>query len=396
MKVLILNSDSPQNRGDRAILLGLVQLVRETRENVEITALSQFANRDADWFGIDFLPFSPYSTSLLDYLRLLKVAGKADVILWGGGELLKDYTNKLSLFYWLLKIYGIRLVNKNIVGAFQGIGPTSSKISKHLIRTTVNLTREFLLRDEESRYKLVDWGVRVPLTSSFDPAVAISSDAADVSTNSELDQYGRGFIGLGLRRWFHYETGGWFPKKYKPGQAKSAKEQRYIAACAELADRLIENHQRSIVFFPMHVSKTEDDEAFAREVIAKMSRSESAQVVSGDSLSPQDYMALIARSDAFMGTRLHSTILATVALIPSVCLYYVDKGRVFFEQLELENFAYPIERMLEPGFPQTLASSFDSIFEEAIVISKQQEVGLKKMRKKLRSDLATAFGSLDQ
>lgn len=395
MKVLILNSDSPQNRGDRAILLGLIQLIREIRTDAEITALSQFASRDADWFGIEFLPFSPYSTSVVDYLKLLSAAGKADVVLWGGGELLKDYTNKLSLFYWLLKIYGIRLVNKNIVGAFQGIGPTSSKIGKRLIRTTVNLTKEFLLRDEESRAKLSDWGVRTPLTSSFDPAVAISSDAPDVSTNPELDIYGRGFIGMGLRRWFHYQTGGWLPKKYQPGQPKSPKEERYIAACAELADRLIELHQRPIVFFPMHVAESENDQAFAEEVVSKMSQSERVQIVTGDSLSPDDYLALIARSDAFLGTRLHSTILSSVALIPSVCLYYVDKGRLFFEQLQLENFAYPIEKMLEPGFPQTLASGFGVIIEEAVVVSKQQELGLTKMRNKLRSDLATTFEKLN-
>lgn len=394
MKVLILNSDSPHNRGDRAILAGLIQLIQNTRPGAEITALSQFDARDGEWFGIRFLPFSPYSTNPWHYLKLLAEAKKADVVLWGGGELLKDYTNKLSLFYWLLKIFGIRLVNRNIIGVFQGIGPTESKIGKKVIVRTVNLCREFLLRDEESRFKLLDWGVKVSVTASYDPAVCISSDAADVSLNPELDQYGRGFIGLGLRRWFHYETGGWFPKKFKAGGPKTEKEKRYIAACAELADRLVEVGEKPLVFFPMHVSRSEDDEAFATEVIAQMAHADKAMLVSGDSLSPTDYLALIARADAFLGSRLHSTILATVAHVPSMCLYYVDKGRLFFEQLELDELAFPIERMLEKGFVHELGGNFEEVLEAGIAISKQQEIGLTKMRKKLRSDLATALGSI--
>jgi len=68
VKVLILNSDSPHNRGDRAILQGMVALIRDVVPNAQITSLSQFATRDQEWFGIDFLPFSPYSTSPVDYL----------------------------------------------------------------------------------------------------------------------------------------------------------------------------------------------------------------------------------------------------------------------------------------------------------------------------------------
>ena len=43
-----------------------------------------------------------------------------DLVLWGGGEILKDYTNKLSLFYWAIKLWAVSLANPNLVGAFQG------------------------------------------------------------------------------------------------------------------------------------------------------------------------------------------------------------------------------------------------------------------------------------
>ncbi len=59
MRVLIHNSDSPHNRGDRAILAGNVELARHRWPDAEVVALSQYPERDASWFGIRFLPVSP-------------------------------------------------------------------------------------------------------------------------------------------------------------------------------------------------------------------------------------------------------------------------------------------------------------------------------------------------
>jgi polysaccharide pyruvyl transferase WcaK-like protein len=394
MKVLILNSDSPNNRGDRAILSGLIGLIKTVRPDAEITSLSQFQKRDQQWFGIRFLPFSPYSLSPINMLRLLIEAAKSDIVLFGGGELLKDYTNQLSLYYWRVKISLIRIVNKNIIGAFQGIGPTSAASSKKLITGTVNKTKVFITRDQESLDKLEAWGAKSKLVSSFDPAVFIPSDAADFSLNTELDKYGTGFVGLGLRRWFHYQPGGFLPKKYKKDEI-TEKEIKYIEACADMADKIFIRHKKQVVFFPMHLEANEGDEQFAEKVIARMRHPEAARVVTED-LSPDDYLALIARSDWFIGSRLHSTILACVANVPAMVLYYVDKGRLFFEQLELDEFSYPIERMLEDDFPAIITRDLGEFSEQGLFIAKEQERGLEKMRLKLVADLEMALRECGQ
>lgn len=388
MKVLILNSDSPNNRGDRAILSGLIRLIKTIRPEAEITALSQFQKRDQEWFGIRFLPFSPYSLSPVNMIRLMSEAAKADVVLFGGGELLKDYTNKLSLYYWRLKICLIWLVNKNIIGAFQGVGPTSAQSSKRNIVATVNKAKIFLTRDQESVQKLEGWGAKTKLLSSYDPAVFINSDAADISLNAELDSYGAGFVGLGLRRWFHYEQGGLLPRKYKRDDI-TEKELKYIEACAEMADKIYTRHKKEVVFFPMHLEANEGDEEFARKVIQQMRHPYAAKVVTED-LSPDDYLALIARAGWFIGSRLHSTILACVANVPTTVLYYVDKGRLFFEQLELEEFSYPIERMLDEDFTSIITRNIGEVVEQG------SGRRLEKMRKKLVTDLELAFQEVGQ
>ncbi len=384
MKVLILNSDSPHNRGDRAILQGMIALIRDVVPNAQITSLSQFKKRDEKWFGINFLKMSPYSTSPIDYLKLLGAARKADVVLWGGGELLKDYTNKLSLYYWWLKIWGIRLVNKRIIGAFQGIGPTKADSSKKVIAKTVGLCQSFIVRDKESEEKLSSWKTKARLISSFDPAVYPEVEPS-VPEN---------VIGLGLRRWFHYQRGTWIPNKFKfwkSTSVKTAEEIQYQEALASFADSLIEKHDCDLRFYPMHMSTNENDAGFADEVIQRMKHGTRTSIVDADNLSPAEYLDSIGECRAYIASRLHSAILASVKAVPAVCIYYVDKGRLFFEQLRLSEFSLDIARLQETGIEDRLLEITGEVLAEAESVSKKQQLAIEAMRTDMASALKSAI-----
>ena len=82
MKVLVINSDVAVNRGDRAIMEGVVALIRETFPDAEITGMSEEAERDAIWFGISMLPQSVHSLNPLDFFRLYRACKDADLVLW--------------------------------------------------------------------------------------------------------------------------------------------------------------------------------------------------------------------------------------------------------------------------------------------------------------------------
>ncbi|WP_317698669.1 polysaccharide pyruvyl transferase family protein [Aeromicrobium sp. REDSEA-S32_B7] len=103
-RILLMNSDLAANRGDRAIAEGIVALVRSRDPEARITGISQYPERDGRWYDIDVLDMDFQSLSPFAWLRLLREARRHDVVLWGGGEILKDYTNKAALWYWVVKM----------------------------------------------------------------------------------------------------------------------------------------------------------------------------------------------------------------------------------------------------------------------------------------------------
>lgn len=400
-RVLIHNSDSPKNRGDRAILVGVIELVRRTMPDAEIWSLSQYAERDEAWYGIRFLRQSPYSTNLLEWVALLRLARRSDVVLWGGGEILKDYTNKLGLVYWLIKMTLVRLANPMLVGVFQGIGPTGARVSQRMIRASVNLCRIFLVRDAESKEKLEAWGTRTPVIASFDPAVLGAPTPLDEIDAADLAEAGvdvarlRASFGLGLRRWFHYRQGGWLPSRFRraapDAAAMEGRVDRYRRVVADLADGLIERHDLDATFFPMHLAESEGDAAFAQSVIELMRHGERASIIAADGLSPADYAGVLGGTRFFVASRLHSAIVATMAGVPSFVLYYVDKGRLYFEQLGMQRHSAPIDAALEEDAANVLGRRVDALVAESDRVREEIAASIASMSATLVDDFTTAL-----
>ena len=217
MRILLINSDLAANRGDRAIAQGLITLAQSTFPEAHITAVSERAPRDRQWYGVNILDQGIHSLNPRDLVRLLREARRADLVLWGGGELLKDYTNKLGLWYWSVKIALVARVAPKVVGAFQGIGPTHAPSSRRAIARVVSRTSTFLTRDGESRDKLVAWGVDpARVVASFDSAVVVQTPkdvlTEDVWQRAGMDaEFRSSFVTLAPRDWFHYRRGGILP-----------------------------------------------------------------------------------------------------------------------------------------------------------------------------------------
>jgi polysaccharide pyruvyl transferase WcaK-like protein len=399
MKILLINSDLAKNRGDRAIAEGIIQLITERFPDAHITGLSEQAGRDKAWFDIDFLNQDSQSLNPIDFIKLLRAAKQADVVLWGGGEILKDYTNKLALWYWVAKICLLSRANAHIYGVFQGIGPTKAPRSRQLIATIVRRTEHFIVRDQESKDKLIAWGAPADkITASSDPAVLPepSQLAKDLTTklahDSQVDEaFLQNFICFGPRSWFHYKTGGVIPFRYKKRLLKlvgkelgsdSPEYTTYKQHLVSLLDELIATHDRNILLVPMHMG---EDPELCRYLLEHAAQPARIRLLQHDTYSPSELRSIMGQARAMIGFRLHSTIIATSSAVPSINLYYVDKGRLYFDQIGQNHYALPIERALDADFVQTMTALVSELLQQHDKVQQDIRQHVSGLRQSVKS-----------
>ena len=406
MKILLINSDLAKNRGDRAIAEGIISLLKSRYESVEITGHSEQPERDKLWYGIDFLDMSFQSLNPFDFLRLARAARNSDIVFWGGGEILKDYTNKAALWYWVLKISLLARFNPNIYGAYQGIGPTKANTSRSLIVRVVKRTKKFIVRDDESRQKLIDWGAPASaIISSSDPAVLPQPDPIDDALAQKLyrttaiDQsFTDNFICIGPRDWFHYKPGGLIPFKYKkklrallgkPATMTSPDHATYLDNLAELIKSLLATYDCNILLTPMHME--ESDAELCQLLRDKSGDLQRVRVLDNDEFSPSELRSVIGSARAMIGFRLHSNIIGISAGVPSMNIYYVDKGRVFFDQINQQQYAQPIENTLASDFVQSSLAQFAQLYQNRSLIHEHITASTELLRQNVRTALYEAL-----
>lgn len=294
------------------------------------------------------------------------------------------------------------MFNNNLYGAYQGIGPTKSEFSKKLIVFVVKRCKKFIVRDKESLDKLIKWGApKNNLLSASDPAVLPIPDKIDDDLKNNLknnfdinEEFLKDFICIGPRDWFHYKPGGIIPFKYKQKMYKilgksvdtsSKKHSLYLNQLSTMISELTKKYKTNVLLVPMHME--ESDTKLCELLKDNSVNPEAVKILDKDTLSPSQLRSVVARAKAMIGFRLHSNIIGISAGVPSVNIYYVDKGRVFFDQISQSKFAIAIDETLKPDFVKKFVKMFDDLYKNRLKIERE----IKDSTNKLRQDVEFSF-----
>ena len=165
------------NLGDDAILLGLLQLLREQAPEIRVSVLSGDLRATRALCHVDaYRRKSP--------LALLRAFLSADAFLLGGGSLLQNRTGRLSLAYYLGLLRLSRLLKKPAALFAAGIGPLLGEADQRKTCLALSSLSHVGLRDPLSLSLLRSLGLSSSLLSlGSDPAFFISPNYTTLDQN---------------------------------------------------------------------------------------------------------------------------------------------------------------------------------------------------------------------
>jgi colanic acid/amylovoran biosynthesis protein len=370
-RILITNAYSARNRGDAAIVLGMIEALRRTTTFADAEIRLSTADHPADgawypvptvasfqslrgartrrsgvgllWFLVVLLPLSlvwaaawrtlrvdlPVPRGLRGLLR--EIAGADFVVAAGGGYL---YTTSalhgnVVLLETVLCFLIAALAGRPVGLWAQSIGPFAGWWQARLVRWALSKTALVVLREPVSRELVEGWRLPVPVRTAADAAFLLEARAP----SGELAGLGAGAgrrVGITVRRWFR----------------DPELQQAYERTMAELVRWLVGERDAEVVFIPQvtYADGRDDDREAARRVAALAGPTGRVRLVE-EELAAAEVKWLCGRMDLFVGTRMHSNIFALSSGVPALAIAYQPKTLGIMATLGLEPWVLGIDRL---------------------------------------------------
>ena len=143
-KIVISGYYGFNNAGDEAMLSAILQALRKTFDEPDITVISGNPKETAHSFGVHGIP--RFSIS-----QIITAIFNSDLIISGGGSLLQDVTSWKSMIYYLSIITLGVLFQKQVFLYSQGIGPVRYRVIRIILKHVLNHVDAIAVRDTESK-----------------------------------------------------------------------------------------------------------------------------------------------------------------------------------------------------------------------------------------------------
>lgn len=308
MRILITDSFCSSNRGDAAILDGMITGFRA--RGAEVGVVSHFPGVAHHFHGID-------AVSDQDVVSVARAIRRADLVVSCGGSFLHDiYAKNLNPRLATMHLCRRAGVPYAIFG--QSIGPLVAPLSRMGAREVLDGAAWIGVRDPASAEVVRSLGVGVPVYLGVDAAVlgiGVGGPRSDGPT-----------LGVTVRHWH-------FPGANDAPAMQAVYERDVAAACrAWVAES--GGEVRFLSNCTGFGGYAQDDRVAARRVAANVP---GAVVVEADDLGFAEVRGMAGACDFFLGTRMHSLIFATTAGVPAVGIAYEFKTGEWMESVGLGN-----------------------------------------------------------
>ena len=297
-----------------------------------------------------------------------------DILLIGGGNLMMDMFSAWPVYPFIYAFLARRAKTPTMFFAV-GAGPLQSRRGRWYFRKAARWAEALSFRDSPS-LELIEKELgckKNKLTLSADPAVLLKPPSTTIPRQASKPLR----IGMTLTPYFG--------SKYWP-TSNPAIYHRYLQNMAAIIERTLAIFDANVMLF---ATNHPSDLYPARDVMALLPDIERITIIE-DRLNVADIISLLKSFDLFVGTRLHSLILAWIANTPSLALAYQPKVSSFYHRAEMDSYAF--EFTPEKEIPVSLAlSRLQELHAHKDEIQRQMQRTMKHLRKEAMKSIDLAI-----
>lgn len=374
-RILLVGNHTCANRGDGAILRGILCTLEENFPDAELTTLSRFPKASSYLLGKDVIqdplvvkPYSsarakvqalkqffgdrlmpsilcahleqhpilkhvPLPTHYQAYLDLIK---NYDLVIQVGGSFFVDLYGDKQFEHPLLAIFA----NKPTLLLGHSVGPFSRKSFSRIARVVFNrvngtLIRESISLEEIQKLKIKD---SAPVRLASDTAWLVNTSADKECQRLAVERYcpkGQKRIAITVRDLAPFDK--------RLGVTQKGYEQQFVHLC----ERLIEKGYHIIaVSMCTGLDGYHKDDRMVALDIQKELKQPSKMTVVMDELNDIEIGALLGECELTIGTRLHNTIISMRFGTPAIAVYYEHKSKGVMDALGYSERSVQIPQMM--------------------------------------------------
>jgi polysaccharide pyruvyl transferase CsaB len=319
MKALLLGYYGARNLGDDMMLHCILQWL--AMQGMSVTVVSEDPQETGKRFSVPvarnvaFLGQWGWRYSWLrgHALRLIGMIRSHDLLVVGGGDLIRDDKGWRTLWYTIEKIIVALIFGKKVYLLNIGIVAPVTVIGKMALRFILKRCSKIIVRDESSFRTCIRLGNRDSCMLQPDIVLSLPSFLGEESSAAAKNDVP--YILVCLR--MEPDDFGTYPYGEKE-----------LTALAAALDEVTEESGAKVVFIPFQYDQNNDDNLIHHKIVAKMRRKEMAGIEEWSS-------DLLRLSEIFRGAscvvamRLHAAVLAVAFKRPVVVMPYDRKVTEF-------------------------------------------------------------------
>lgn len=400
MKVLIIGNHTCGNRGDGAIIRGLIEELEQQIPNIELELMSRFPISSeillSRPFRSDWLyKYQPYSGGLKSKIknrihkpilleRLISSARSGNT----HNSLpikFKEYIKELQGFDYVIQVGGSFFVDLYGVGQFHhalcaltakvpllilghSVGPFENDKFCEVSELVFSRAKVLGLRESVSK-SLLEEKFELPecYVEGADTAWLVKNDVVEIENKSLIEFIERNkTVAITLR-------------ELKPFDKRlNVTQEEYERSFATLCNSLIEEGYQILACSTCTgIEGYQKDDRMVAFKVGKLIKNPEMFKIVMDELNDVELGTLIGKCTLTIGTRLHSAIISMNFGTPAFALNYEHKSEGIMNQLGLPHFGVPISMLIDGVLIEkvrTTLGNVDTIRQEvAIAVEKEKE-----------------------